>query len=217
MTKAKKTKKNEPVTEFDVDSAGTLMLAGFAKLENRSEFYEYVADFWFKSPVDLAEAIDECQPLAWAVHSIYTDVRDEIQSDLNGISGKSKILKKRVDALKERLNTMPEEPEDGTEHWLLTLTSSEFKKRVVPEIEEWFNSPPEWDDEEGYLPECGTSQGAALNFFEDMSADDLKTIGVVVIEGEHTGSTYYAAEMRIDIEAANKAAAEAGIPVRFKR
>jgi hypothetical protein len=36
-----------------------------------------------------------------------------------------------------------------------------------------------------------------------------------VIDGEHPGSTYYAAELRVDIEEANRAAEAAGMPVRF--
>ena len=48
-----------------------------------------------------------------------------------------------------------------------------------------------------------------------MATDDLETLGVDVVEGEHPGSTYYAAELRGDIEEANRAAEAAGIPVRF--
>ncbi len=67
----------------------------------------------------------------------------------------------------------------------------------------------------GYLPESGTAQGAALAFFRRMAVDDLETLGVDVVEGEHPGSTYYAAELRGDIDEANRAAEAAGIPVRF--
>ena len=48
-----------------------------------------------------------------------------------------------------------------------------------------------------------------------MAADDLETLGVDVIEGEHPGSTYYAAELRGDIDEANRAAKKIGLPVRF--
>ncbi len=122
---------------------------------------------------------------------------------------------RRLAALKARLDALPEEPEEGAVAWLLSLTTKEFEDRVVPEIEIWFAEPPDWSYEDDYLPESGTAQGAALEFFRDMTRDERRTLGVKVIEGEHPGSTYYAAELRGDIGEANRAAEAAGIPVRF--
>ena len=217
MSKPKGAKANEPITEFDVNSSGTLSLSNFHELETRSDFYDSVSGSWSQSPVDLAEAMDECPPLTWAVHSIYSEIREEIQSSLDAMSKQSGVLAKRTNALKARLNGMPEEPEQGVESWLLSLTNSEFEDQVVPEIEKWFNSPPNWNWEDDYLPKNSTSQGAALEFFQRMDEDDLDAIGVVIVEGEHPGSTYYAAELEVELDIANKAAAEASIPVRFNQ
>jgi len=205
----------EPVTRFEVCDGGTLRMADYVEAETRAEFYEYVAGFWSRSPKDLAEAMDECQPLAWAVHRIYSEVRDELVADLEDAEGAGGESERRLAALRARLETLPEEPEDGATEWVLSLTSEEFESRVVPEIEKWFEEPPDWSFEDDYLPESGTAQGAALEFFRDMDADDLETLGVDVVEGEHPGSSYYAAELRGDIDEANRAAAAAGIPMRF--
>ncbi len=220
MTTSDKTPKQppepaEPITEFEVSDGGTLRMADFAEAETRAEFYEYVASFWSRSPKDLAEAMDECQPLAWAVHSIYSDFRDELEADLQEVHDAGGGHPERLAALKARLQALSEEPEEGASAWLLSLTSKEFEGRVVSEIEKWFGEPPNWSFEDDYLPESGTAQGAALEFFRDMAADDLETLDVEVIEGEHPGSTYYAAELRGDIDEANRAAEAAGIPVRF--
>lgn len=217
MSKPKGTKAKEPITEFDVNSSGTLSLSNFPELETRSDFYDSVSGYWSQSPADLAEAMEECPPLTWAVHSIYNEIREEIQFNLDALSKQSGILAKRSNALKVRLKGMPEEPEQGVESWLLSLTNSEFEDHVVPEIEKWFNSPPNWNWEDDYLPKNSTSQGAALEFFQRMDDGDLDAISVVIVEGEHPGSTYYAAELEVELDIANKAAAEAGIPVRFNR
>jgi hypothetical protein len=50
-----------------------------------------------------------------------------------------------------------------------------------------------------------------------MDYESLLLLGVEVIEGEHPGSTYYAADLRIGIEEANAAAEAARIPARFIR
>ena len=217
MSKPKGAKAKESAIDFEVNSSGTLSLSNFTELEIRSEFYDSVSDSWSTSPADLAEAMDECPPLAWAVHAIYSEIREEIQFDFDAIAEQSGIWMKRSNALKVRLNAMPEETEEGAESWLLTLTNSEFEEHVVPEIEKWFNSPPNWNWEDDYLPMNSTSQGAALEFFQAMDGDDLDLIGVVIVMGEHPGSTYYAAELKIDLETANKAAIKVGIPVRFIR
>jgi hypothetical protein len=206
-----------PITEFEVAEGGTLRMANYAEAETRAGFYDDVASCWSRSPKDLAEAMDECQPLAWAVHSIYSDFRDEISAELRDAEAAGIGSKRKLAALKARLDTLPEEPEEGAAGWLLGMTRKQFKDRVVPEIEKWFAEPPDWAFEDDHLPESGTAQGAALAFFRDMTADDLETLGVDLVEGEHPGSTYYAAELRGDIDEANRAAEAAGIPARFLR
>ena len=207
----------ESYTEFEVDSSGTLTMANFWEPKIRSEFYESVSDSWSESPAHLADAMEECEPLAWAVHTIYTDVRDGIQSDFDGISRSTGVFKKRAAALKARLKAMPEEPEEGAEGWLLALSSREFEEYVISEIEEWFDSPPNWTWEGDHLPSDGTAQGAALRYFQNMDGDALNVIGVSIVEGEHPGSTYCAAELIIDVVEANKAAEDSGIPIRFRK
>lgn len=219
MTKSKLTPKQpiEPaksITEFEVSDGGTLCMANFDEAETRADFYEDVAGS-SGSPMHLAEAMDECQPLAWAVESIYSDFRYEIEVDLKAAKDGGSRHKRRLTSLKARLKALPEEPEEGAPAWLLSLTSKEFEDRIVPEIDTWFSEPPDWDSEDGYLPEASTAQGAAKSFFEEMTGDELETLGVEIIEGDHPGSSYYAAELRGDIDAANRAATAAGIPVRF--
>ena len=217
MSKPKKIDSQEFVTEFDVNESGTLSISNFSELEIRSEFYESVADSWTESPSALAEAMDECPPLAWAVHDIYNEIREEIEFDLRAITSEFRIQKMRKKSLTSRLKFMPEEPEEGAEAWLLSLTSSEFEDHVLPVIERWFEGSPQWNSEEEYLPRDSTAQGAALEFFHGLNGEELDVLGVVIVEGDHPGSTYYAAELTVDVDAANKAALQSKIPVRFNR
>lgn len=219
MTENRQTPKSlrpaEPITVFEVSDGGALGMANHAEAETRAEFYDYVAGFWSRSPKDLAEAMGECQPLAWAVQSIYSDFRNELEADLQDAQGAGSGHKRKLADLKARLQALPEEPEEGAVDWLLGLTNEDFEDRVVPVIETWFGEPPNWNFEDDSLPESGTAQGAALEFFRDMASDELETLGVDIVEGEHPGSTYYAAELRGDIDEANRAAEAAGIAVRF--
>jgi hypothetical protein len=85
----------------------------------------------------------------------------------------------------------------------------------VPAIVKWFGEQPGWAFEDDYLPETGTAQGAAMEFFRGMARDELRTLGVKVIEDEFPVSTYYAAEIGDGIDEANHTAEAAGFPVRF--
>lgn len=205
----------EPSTEFEVTEDGTLRMADFVGAETRGEFYEDAADRWDGSPQELSDAMDECQPLAWAVNSIYSDFRNEIVADIEAAEANAKQNKRRIAVLKARLKQLPEEPDEGASDWLLGLTMSEFEANVVPQIQEWFSESPDWNFEDDYLPQTGTSQGVALEFFRSMDANSLDLLGVDIVEGEHPGSTYYAARLCVDIDAANRAAGAAGLRVRF--
>jgi hypothetical protein len=50
-----------------------------------------------------------------------------------------------------------------------------------------------------------------------MDSDALEALGVTIVEGEHPGSSYFAAELTGDVEVENKAAKAAGIALRFKK
>jgi hypothetical protein len=204
----------EHVTKFEVDPGGALSIANYKEANTRAELYEDVVSYW-SDPLGLSEAMTNCEPLAWAVHSIYSEIRSELEADVVAAQkGHSKNRKRRT-ALQARLRSMPQEPTVGVQPWLLTLTSREFDAWISPEIEKWFEKEPDWVFEDDYLPKTATAQGAALEFFLSMDRDQLEMLGVQVIEGDFPGSSYYAAELGVDISKANRAAKKAGIPVRF--
>lgn len=223
MTKAKEGAgaRAEDVSEFEVLEGGTLRVAGFIDAETRADFYVY--DFgpeWERSPADLAAAMDVCTPLAWEVQSLYGDARDELLGEIDEAEYDEEPDDKRIALLRERLAAMPVEPEEGGKAWLLPVDKEYFSSTVVERIRDWLASPPDWGSyEDDYLLDLGTGQGegAAFAYFRSMDFNSLDTLGVVVVEGDHPGSTYYAAKLRCDIDEANKAAEAAGLPVRFVR
>ena len=52
----------ESFTVFEVCDDGTLRRANFAEAQTRAEFYDSVVGPWSRSPQDLADNMDECQP-----------------------------------------------------------------------------------------------------------------------------------------------------------
>ena len=86
-----------------------------------------------------------------------------------------------------------------------------FKER----IEDWLAEGIDWDEAE-WFDSGWSGQDAALGFFSGLDAKVRKLLGVVIIEGEHPGSSYYAAELRGEIGLANAAAQVLGLACRFR-
>ena len=102
----------------------------------------------------------------------------------------------------------------GTWQEWLTSGDDERISGVRCEIEAWLNDGP--DDADWELADLTgvTGRGDALHFFREQR-DISELFDVDIIEGAHPGSSYYAAELRMDIAEANALAVTKGIPIRF--
>jgi len=205
----------EPYDVFDVDSSGRILQADFNDDLTRADCYNLSLS-WINSPEALSREMESLYPLACAVHAIYSDARDEIKATLDEVSDSSES-EADMSELRMRLEKMPEEPEEGAEEWLMALSQAEFDSIVMPAIKDWLDDLPDFNYEEDYLPETSTAQGLAAKYFEGLSDEDFQALGVEFV----SPSTRYGgdiwAELKVDIETANEAAAKAGIPVRFRR
>ena len=181
----------EKMTTFEVDGGGTLRVAGFVDATRRQDFYPHVATWWDESTENLKQAVCECPPLRWALEKIY---RQNTEEDAPDPAGDLKVL-------------------NG---WLDTVSPQFLQTEILPTLRDWFANPPTASGEEEYLDRSTTTgQGYALSIFEAMEPDALDILGVEIVYGASPGSSYMSAELKHDIDAANTAAAENGIPVRF--
>lgn len=205
----------ESIREFEVSDDGTLREPDFPDPEKRYQFYEAVFNWWDRSPKDLTNAMEECQPLAWEVHSLYSNFRENLQAEIETAENEEQPDAEKIATLKARLAWLPEEPEEGAENWLLGMDKSYFEKNIIPHIRNWFSESPDWDSEEDYISVATTAQSVAMNYFENLDPESLDLLGVEIVEGECPGGSYWAAELRCSIEEANAAAIGGGLPVRF--
>lgn len=98
---------------------------------------------------------------------------------------------------------------DAFEEWIRQMPLDELNS----EVRNWLDMD---------LP-CGFEHslesgpvGEAYAFFLRQDSEILDALGVVIVEGDHPGSSYYAAELEISIEDANYAATTLNIPIKFK-
>jgi hypothetical protein len=175
---------------FEVNEYGTLSFANFEEPKTHADAYD------LPPPEEITVAdIEGCQPLANHIGNLYFDAA-EAAADSPSASG-------------DRLD-------EGWEVWFEHATP-ETRVRLVAAIEEWLDDGIDWVREDEYIYSTGTGQGAAYRYFLNADLEVLDALSIVVIEGEHPGSSYYAAELHMDPDEANEIARREGFGLRFVR
>lgn len=89
-------------------------------------------------------------------------------------------------------------------------------EHLITEANQWINDLPDENDYQYSNLRGYSGRGNALRYFRDEFEYSDK-FNVVVIEGDCPGSSYFAAELRMDLDVANDLALELDIPIRFAR
>jgi hypothetical protein len=219
--------KKPTVWLFEVDAHGTVYSSNFQAPSKRREFYDNISNSWSDSPDELLYAMqNDCEPLAWAVHNIYTNERDtlieridKLQNEYDtAVESKStannKNLKKALGIARLALEGWPEEPEEGVGNWLETLSKKAFIEKVVPFIKQWFEEEPD-AYESDWLPDHHSAQGLAKWYFETLDDDIIDFLGIVFVEGECYGNGFQAAQLTMDVDQTNQIAKERSLDIHF--
>ena len=178
---------------FEVDDYGTLSYANFEEPQTRFDAYG-INDAWELEASDIARNPN----LAYEAQCHYEALLEERLQDADA-------------------DEIAELAESGWEGWLESC-SPEERVDLDRMLNDRLAESPDWSGHEGELLYQGaTAQGGAYQYFLQRDYDELDALGVVIIEGEHPGSSYFAAELRIPVEEANAIAEENGWTIRFVR
>lgn len=202
----------EPLTFYEVAPHGTLADPRVPTPSVRADVFERVSPGAVCTTDELISEVYDCRPLASHfsllaeahLASIEEELEDE-DSDLGFIA------RRRLAFLAAALR---HDPDSGWCDWVRHEGDpglAGFKEL----IEDWLAESIDWDEAE-WFDSCWSGQSAALGFFSGLDAEVRKLLGVVIIEGEHPGSSYYAAELRGEIGPANEAAQALGLAFRFR-
>ena len=105
------------------------------------------------------------------------------------------------------------DPEGDWEDWIEQADDNTVQS-LITDANRWLNAVPDEGDWESADLGGYSDRGRALHFFRD-EFDENELFDIAVIEGDCPGSSYFAAELRMDIEEANALAIENDIPIRF--
>jgi hypothetical protein len=183
---------------------------------------ELIDQAWHKVIKDpITFYVNEWGCLSTSPVEYFPDTRLEL-FDLNLVSDKGSLIelskeKWRVqDIVEQCMNEDAEDQDLEFDDWLVWLNAIDQPtlNHVFRNVNWWLeNSPDEADWEEANL-RGQTDRGDALWFFRDQF-EYCDLLNVVIIEGDHPGSSYFAAELRMDIAEANEIAEHHEIPIRF--
>ena len=109
---------------------------------------------------------------------------------------------------------LEEQVEDGWLDWYSNGAGSHHAA-IDSIVDDWLSGEPDWANEWDDLYKTGNAQGAAYDHFLREDRDMLDALGIVIIEGECPGSSYFAAELHTDVDEANRIARDNGWSIRL--
>lgn len=199
---------------FEVDKYGTLIKTGVVEPEVWEDIFDYIVTTEFTDPEAIIREVDGCYPLA-------AYLNEQLESEILELEGCLDIdpsaLTDADAALQVKVNTLKNFRKDCDEQWRdwVEMEGKEGAAKFKELVDFWLSKSIDWMQVDE-IPAYSGAQGAAFGFFEDQPVELLRAIGVVIVDGEHPGSTYVAAELRTDIGVANDVAERLGLPFRFK-
>lgn len=171
--------------------------------------YDFVVSEWGSiSFADFVEAATREEAYGYSVNQL---------QDINELVSfaDSSTLNYRLQRIYElELDDEPEDPDYGWVTWLKE-SSDESRELIYAEVETYLEEAPNYNDAD-FLPDTANAQGAAYRFFQSEDWDLLDQLGIVIVDGEHPGSSYFAAELTIPVAEANKRAKVLDVAYRLK-
>ncbi|MFT4515373.1 MAG: hypothetical protein ACI89X_003339 [Planctomycetota bacterium] len=231
---------------FEVDSNGRTLteVGGEASPTCNADIYDCIYPSSVLTSADAVDLVESTPDLERCVQALVEEEwgrldsqADEIESELRDLvedreddddedpedddsSDESSHEKERelsalLVELRKAVSELQEDPYGGW-HAFLGRADERNLADVRAAVEAWLKQEPNWHNWESW-PEGWSGQGRVLEFFRDgVGSEWVDELGVRVVEGEHPGSTYYAAELRVPIDEANLCAQRLGIPIRFR-
>lgn len=172
---------------FEVSEFGTIVEADYVEPRFRSEVW----DLWDRqprTPEHLIAEVEQIAPLVSAFQA-YAEERCEIDAALG-------------------------DPDEGWKLWIRTEGEPGID-RFWDFVDEWLGSKIDVNDYD-WFPHDAHAGGRAYKFFLQLDPDLADALAVEIVEGDHPGSDYFAAELRQPIDEANTEAARLGLPFRFR-
>lgn len=200
------------LTFYEVAEYGTITYPGVAAPKTRADVFAIVPPGNIHTTADLISEVEACSPLACYFSALAESHLEDIEAELDADDSQLRLIERR--RLAFLAAALRHDPDTGWCDWVKHEGDpglASFKAH----IQDWLAEDVDWNESE-WFSDYWSGQSAALGFFSGLDANILDALGVVIVEGEHPGSSYYAAELRNDIAPANLVAQALGLDFRFR-
>lgn len=194
---------------FAVNEWGTITDPHFVESETWADMF-WIDTNYMQTPQDVIDEVNACPLLLSHIQDWAQDTLTELYDELDASPGRAR--RKKVQKI---IHAIESDYDCGWEDWV-TLEGTPALDHFKREIDNWLNQAVDHRQSE-WFPKSYGSQAQAKSFFENLDNRTLDALQVFIVEGEHPGSTYYAAELCQGIEEANAQAEALGLPFRFSR
>lgn len=195
---------------FKVEGEATLSLEDHQAPETNAElFHLELADLACLD--DVFSLGERHRELGWRFESTITDDLDSLRNERDEAT-LPPARRRRLNALMDAIEA---DPLAALRVWL-TWRGEAGWNDLREVFARWLAEAPDRDDEAVYTHAGFSAEGAAYRWFSDLPANQREALGVVVVEGDCPGSSYFAAELRAEPAEANLAAARLGLSCRFR-
>ena len=197
---------------YEVNEYRTITDPSVRQPKVRSEVFSNVSPVLIHSTDQLVDVVEECTPLGDHFSQLAYEHLSEIEQELEEAdTSLGFTARRRLAFVAAKLR---DDPETGWRDWVKHEGDpglASFKKH----IQDWLDEEIDWNESD-WFDSGWSGQSAALDFFSSLQGDVCDALGVVIVEGEHPGSSYYAAELEAGIDQANVAAETLGLDFRFR-
>ena len=201
-----------PLFFYEVSEYGTISDPSVPAPRLRVDVFQDISPGFIRSSDDLISDVEGCTPLASHFSILAERHLSDIEDELDADDGTLGFVERR--RLAFLVAALQDDPDTGWRDWVEHKGDAGLAgfKEI---IQDWLDEGIDWNEAE-WFDSGWSGQDAARQFFSDLDAKVLDALGVVIIEGEHPGSSYCAAELRDEIASANQAAQALGLAFRFR-
>ena len=206
------TPRPETFTIYEVAECGTISDPTVPGPRLRADVFQNISPGFIRTTDDLVSEVEGCHPLASHFSILAADHLSDIEDELDADDNTLGFVERR--RLAFLVAALRDDPDTGWRDWVAHEGDPGLAGfREI--IQDWLDEDVDWDEAESF-DSCWSGQSAALGFFSDLDAKVRKALGVVIIEGDRPGSSYYAAELRGEIAHANQTSQALGLAFRFR-
>ncbi|MDQ2926873.1 MAG: PcfJ domain-containing protein, partial [Pseudomonadota bacterium] len=197
---------------FSIEYDATLVMDGFEECIRNAQVFSSVGVEGLRSVEELVQCVEWFDPVARVPSAVVESDGDALRAELSDgrlARGRRSLLPTILDAFENQMQRyvlfqwLSYRGESGLEACRRALTK-------------WLGETPDPEDWEWLDSDAGSAQGAAKAWFERLDRDDLRQLGIRIVEGDHPSSSHHAAELRGSDEAANAAARTLRLGRRFR-